>query len=50
MERRYFAPVIEEEESIEIFVYGFIWKAVSEYIPKSYLDKLFDVPYPVKGH
>ncbi|KAJ0183238.1 hypothetical protein K1T71_001214 [Dendrolimus kikuchii] len=48
MQRRYFAPIIQGEISLGAFIYELIWKAVSEYIPKSYLDRLFDVPYPVK--
>ncbi|XP_052755338.1 uncharacterized protein LOC113509869 [Galleria mellonella] len=46
-ERRYFAAVTESEESLSKFTQDLIWKAVENYIPASYLDGLFDVPFPV---
>ncbi|KAM3965007.1 uncharacterized protein ACR2FA_000902 [Aphomia sociella] len=46
-ERRYFATVMEAEESLLKFVQDLIWESVENYIPASYLDGLFNVPSPV---
>ncbi|XP_072932648.1 uncharacterized protein [Epargyreus clarus] len=47
-EQRYFAPVIEQEETIQSSVQGIIWNAVEDFIPASYLDGTFDIPSRVK--
>ncbi|XP_059050007.1 uncharacterized protein LOC131845011 isoform X2 [Achroia grisella] len=46
-ELRYFAAVMEAEESLSKFAQDLIWEAVENYIPASYLDGLFDKPFPV---
>ncbi|KOB76457.1 Uncharacterized protein OBRU01_05710 [Operophtera brumata] len=47
--RRYFAPVLETEESLLKFIRDLIWSTVVQYIPASCMDGVFDVPHPVAG-
>ncbi|XP_045532799.1 uncharacterized protein LOC123720295 [Pieris brassicae] len=46
-EKRYFAGVIESEQSVAVFLQELIWKSVEAFIPASYLDGLFDTPRAV---
>ncbi|XP_045485401.1 uncharacterized protein LOC110999905 isoform X1 [Pieris rapae] len=46
-EKRYFAGVIESEQSVVGFLQDLIWKNVEAFIPSSYLDGLFDTPRAV---
>nr|XP_021197027.2 uncharacterized protein LOC110381143 isoform X1 [Helicoverpa armigera] len=47
-ERRQFAQVVESEYPMKKYIEDMIWFRVVVYIPTSYMDGLFDTPYPVQ--
>uniref|UniRef100_A0A2A4JG64 Uncharacterized protein n=1 Tax=Heliothis virescens TaxID=7102 RepID=A0A2A4JG64_HELVI len=47
-ERRQFAQVVESEYPLRKEIEDMIWFRVVVYIPTSYMDGLFDTPYPVQ--
>ncbi|KAL0830524.1 hypothetical protein ABMA28_002685 [Loxostege sticticalis] len=46
-EARYFAPVVEGEESLTEFIFRLIWEPVAAHIPANYMDAEFDTPQVV---
>ncbi|KAF9423598.1 hypothetical protein HW555_001153 [Spodoptera exigua] len=46
-ERRQFARVFDSEYPLKRYIWDLIWYRVVNYIPTSYMDGLFDTPYPV---
>uniref|UniRef100_A0A2H1V3K0 SFRICE_026097 n=1 Tax=Spodoptera frugiperda TaxID=7108 RepID=A0A2H1V3K0_SPOFR len=48
-ERRQFARVFDSEYPLKRYIWDLIWYRVVVYIPTTYLDGLFDTPYPVYG-
>ncbi|CAH0683170.1 unnamed protein product [Spodoptera exigua] len=46
-ERRQFARVFDSEYPFKRYIWDLIWYRVVNYIPTSYMDGLFDTPYPV---
>ncbi|CAH2982518.1 unnamed protein product [Chilo suppressalis] len=46
-DQRYFAPVVEREQTLIEYLVELIWSLVEKYIPASTIDGVFDVPKPV---
>ncbi|CAH1636522.1 unnamed protein product [Spodoptera littoralis] len=48
-ERRQFAKAFDSEYPLKKYIWDLIWYRVVVHIPTTYLDGLFDTPYPVYG-